>query len=43
MPPGTWWFLAITPPQPARPVHDIPPVITPHSGWRGWLARRRCL
>jgi hypothetical protein len=27
MPPGSWWLFAATPPQPVRPVYDIPPVI----------------
>jgi hypothetical protein len=34
MPPAAWWLFATTPPLPARPVYDIPPVITRRPGWR---------
>ena len=43
MPPTAWWLFATTPPQPTRPVYDIPPVIAQWPGWRRRLLSRRCL
>ena len=43
MPPTAWWLFATTPPQPARPVYDIPPVIVRRQGRRRWFPARRSL